>query len=553
LTVNPESANYFERLGLDPDAGEAEIKRAFAKAVRAFPPEKEAEKYALLREAYDTLSNENARSEYKTRLQFGSEMKNLETKLAELDIETSGEEYQRTLKKLINLAPSMATYRNLYGIVLLKAGQTGAARKQFVKAVKMDPYNKTYKLNYGNCLQEDGEHEKAIDALKEAWELDPEDYEAPRALARLYFFHLDRKEEAYQVLDQAVYADGKIDFQDFFCLYDKFFMLMVDNKENELDELAKQISSIAEDEDERAFAGFIFFKAACDVYSGDNYQLAMKLSKVAQDICPDEKDYRKFYVEVKKQNFILKSAHELLEDWRVYDVIKEAVRIRIASYFAFEEKNVIEERESQLIRVISTMANNPDNVLKLRQSLSIIREKYSMCYELVEGYEKALSICPPVSPGIYPCPWCNKEVDFLKTTWPGTYTCPHCSQKISLSRQRGIQQYNDTSDCFVATVAYGSPMADDLHILRWFRDDYLIPNVVGKKLVSVYYLIGPMLASWISKSDTKRDWLRNWVLKPVVKSIRLRLFLPSQFKEHLEGDWHGGTKYLKDYAPTVRS
>jgi hypothetical protein len=51
--------------------------------------------------------------------------------------------------------------------------------------------------------------------------------------------------------------------------------------------------------------------------------------------------------------------------------------------------------------------------------------------------------------------------------------------------------------CFIATAAFGSPLAGQVEILRQFRDKYLLTNVMGKKFVSWYYNNGPIAANWI--------------------------------------------------------
>lgn len=51
--------------------------------------------------------------------------------------------------------------------------------------------------------------------------------------------------------------------------------------------------------------------------------------------------------------------------------------------------------------------------------------------------------------------------------------------------------------CFIATAAFGSPMAGQVEILRQFRDRYLMTNNSGQKFVAWYYRNSPSAANYI--------------------------------------------------------
>jgi hypothetical protein len=61
--------------------------------------------------------------------------------------------------------------------------------------------------------------------------------------------------------------------------------------------------------------------------------------------------------------------------------------------------------------------------------------------------------------------------------------------------------------CFIATAAYGTPMAEQIQILREYRHEYLLTNPLGQGLVAIYYTISPPIADFITDHPS---------LKPIV-------------------------------------
>ena len=55
-----------------------------------------------------------------------------------------------------------------------------------------------------------------------------------------------------------------------------------------------------------------------------------------------------------------------------------------------------------------------------------------------------------------------------------------------------------TPGCFIATAGHGTPMAEEIQVLREFRDEYLLTNPLGQALVGVYYRFSPPMAEFIT-------------------------------------------------------
>ncbi|RYZ69929.1 MAG: hypothetical protein EOP05_14095 [Proteobacteria bacterium] len=70
-------------------------------------------------------------------------------------------------------------------------------------------------------------------------------------------------------------------------------------------------------------------------------------------------------------------------------------------------------------------------------------------------------------------------------------------------------------NCFVATAAYGSPMAAEVTTFRRFRDNFLVPNKFGRQFIWFYYKNGPIAAKFIAESDTLRAVSRAALWAPL--------------------------------------
>jgi len=82
--------------------------------------------------------------------------------------------------------------------------------------------------------------------------------------------------------------------------------------------------------------------------------------------------------------------------------------------------------------------------------------------------------------------------------------------------------------CFIATAAYGTPLAVDIDVLRALRDTWLLDNALGVAFVDAYYSISPFLADWVARSAVLAAMVRA-LLVPVILVGRVALavrFMP---------------------------
>lgn len=81
------------------------------------------------------------------------------------------------------------------------------------------------------------------------------------------------------------------------------------------------------------------------------------------------------------------------------------------------------------------------------------------------------------------------------------------------------REFTTVSPCFVATAAYGSPLAAEIGVLRQVRDRYLASHALGRALIDAYYAVGPSMAGQIRAHAWLREAARA-LLSPVVSLSR---------------------------------
>ena len=74
--------------------------------------------------------------------------------------------------------------------------------------------------------------------------------------------------------------------------------------------------------------------------------------------------------------------------------------------------------------------------------------------------------------------------------------------------------------CFIATAAYGMDAAEEIDILREFRDEILLSNNLGIAFVSLYYELSPPIADFIAKDHVLMEVVREDFIAPLVTILK---------------------------------
>lgn len=144
---------------------------------------------------------------------------------------------------------------------------------------------------------------------------------------------------------------------------------------------------------------------------------------------------------------------------------------------------------------------------------------------------QGLDLCPiAAGTGLPTCPAAGSSVAVTigKLTFDSQYyvavralgPCGTTGPIVSAHFSTTPIKFTTVAPCFVATAAFGSPMAADVSTLRAFRDAFLMPNAPGRAFVRAYYAVGPTLAGVVRGSDAGRALARA-VLRPFVQAARL--------------------------------
>ena len=217
--------SLYALLGVGPDASAADIKRAYFRGVKEHSPEQDPETFKLIRSAYETLSDPEARRDYDTLQQYGGEIQALSEEADSFaEAEDWGEAIRR-YKRILVLDPHSGAARNALGLCHMQSADFAAAVSAYTTLVQQHPDSVAYRMNLGwahfgasrqrpthDVIWRD-ELKAAQDAFYEAVLLETLNSDAHQAVSDVRREFGDW-EGAAAWLESAISADGETDLHD---------------------------------------------------------------------------------------------------------------------------------------------------------------------------------------------------------------------------------------------------------------------------------------------------------------------------------------------------
>ena len=116
--------------------------------------------------------------------------------------------------------------------------------------------------------------------------------------------------------------------------------------------------------------------------------------------------------------------------------------------------------------------------------------------------------------------------DVLASGQNALYTRIHQIEEERFEKELGAavleeELFGDGDWCFIATAAYGTASAEEIDILRQFRDECLLSSRIGTAFVDLYYAASPPAARFIYEHEALRTAVRTTIVDPVVALVDL--------------------------------
>ena len=370
--------NLYDTLELEKTEDEKDIKMAYVRMLRKYPPDKAPDEFKKIRAAYETLIDSISRAEYNALYNYENEIKVYSKKAKEAfnrgDYKTAIIEY----KKILQIEPTLAFAKNGLGLALEYNQQYDEALSQFKELTELNPNNSSYFSNLGFVYKEKSCYEEAEKAWLRANQLDGDKEEIIVELTDLY---IDRKQHnrAIEFLYNNIVKNRAEDFKNFTYYYHMVRIYALVRSAANVEIIIEKIKeTMLKSKDNKEYVAWKLGELANALYMSGNYDMAEKIAKNSLEIGAGDVRLKAVYekiIEYKKNHKLL---NKLKNDSLVIDSLRRLILLSITQniskevrdkYYADIMKEVEAESYSNIINSINNIKRNYFELYKSKEEL----------------------------------------------------------------------------------------------------------------------------------------------------------------------------------------
>ncbi|MBX4271073.1 tetratricopeptide repeat protein [Clostridium estertheticum] len=302
--------DYYEILELTALASNEDIKRAYFKSVRKYPPDRFEVEFMNIRKAYEILSNEKTRKQYDAINNLDSDVKE-NYSLARTYMEE--EELNKAIKilqKMQKVDSKSLIVKVLLAEVYLKNSNSGKALTVYEELTLEEPENSAFAGYLANAYLNRGWHKKAILAYNKAIELDSDNISLWLGLSEAYV-ESNEYFNARNVLEKAL--EVVTDIKDNTTIY--LELITIDMNFEMFSSIHKPIDRLAElainnDEIKENITSTLS-ELASYLMQMEKMEDAKKIIEKAAKILPEDKDVLRIKNEIENYMIYIDDFHKL--------------------------------------------------------------------------------------------------------------------------------------------------------------------------------------------------------------------------------------------------
>jgi len=373
--------NYYEILDITVEASEAEIKKAYFKLVKKYPPDRYEQEFMKIREAYEILSNLRTRQQYDSMHKLDPIIKKNYENAKVLIEEDEFDKAIKVLEETVNIAPELSVVRVLLGETYRRNNNNGKAIKIFQGLFIEEPSNASFAGHLAYSFLERGWHKKAIDAFLNAIKLDIDNLSFYLGLSEAYMRNNDAR-ASKDILKQAV-GRLKEANEDNTAIY--YQLIASDIMLNELVDMEKHLDALiilaSKNEDIKDNIAWTLAQLAKQLIFLELMDEAKSIIKRASELLPEDKEILAIENQIENMGSIMESFEVLTKDMSVDENIKNLIEILI--YYDIENPMGELEKGAILYSLKLVILNDFEF---FKKDIRILREKYTELYNLKKEF-----------------------------------------------------------------------------------------------------------------------------------------------------------------------